>query len=99
MPLETPHKPSEILLVEDSPPDVLMARVALESAKLLFDLYVVEDGEEALTFLRHEGLYANAPRPTLILLDLNLPRKDGREVLTEIKADDRLKCIPVVVLT
>ena len=99
MPLETPHKPIEILLVEDSPSDVLMAKAALESAKLLFDLHVVEDGEQALAFLRHEGLYANAPRPALILLDLNLPRKDGREVLTEIKADDRLRRIPVVVLT
>jgi two-component system, chemotaxis family, response regulator Rcp1 len=98
MPLESPHKPIEILLVEDSPSDVLMAKAALESAKLLFDLHV-EDGEQALAFLRHEGLYANAPRPALILLDLNLPRKDGREVLTEIKADDRLRRIPVVVLT
>jgi two-component system, chemotaxis family, response regulator Rcp1 len=97
--LESPHKPIEILLVEDSPSDVLMAKAALESAKLLFDLHVVEDGEQALSFLRHEGLYANAPRPVLILLDLNLSRKDGREVLTEIKSDDRLKCIPVVVLT
>jgi two-component system, chemotaxis family, response regulator Rcp1 len=99
MPLESPHKPIEILLVEDSPSDVLMAKAALESAKLLFDLHVVEDGEQALAFLRHEGLYANAPRPALILLDLNLPRKDGREVLTEFKADDRLRRIPVVVLT
>lgn len=63
MPLESPHKPIEILLVEDSPSDVLMAKAALESAKLLFDLHVVEDGEQALAFLRHEGLYANAPRP------------------------------------
>jgi hypothetical protein len=63
MPLETPHKPIEMLLVEDSPPDVLMAKAAFETAKLLFDLYVVEDGEEALTFLRHEGPYANALRP------------------------------------
>jgi chemotaxis family two-component system response regulator Rcp1 len=99
MPLETPHKPIDILLVEDSPPDVFMAKAALESSKLPFDLHVVEDGAQARAFLRHEGLYANAPRPALILLDLNLPQKDGREVLTEIKADDRLKCIPVVVLT
>jgi two-component system, chemotaxis family, response regulator Rcp1 len=99
MPLETPHKPIDILLVEDSPPDVCMAKAALESSKLPFDLHVVEDGKQALAFLRHEGLYANAPRPALILLDLNLPKKDGREVLTEIKADDRLKHIPVVVLT
>src|SRR5262245_60003037 len=99
MPLETPHKPIEILMVEDSPTDVLMAKAALESAKLLLHLHVVEDGEQALAFRRHEGLYANVPRPALILLDLNLPRKDGREVLAEIKADDRLKLIPVVVLT
>jgi chemotaxis family two-component system response regulator Rcp1 len=99
MPLETPHKPIDILLAEDSPPDVFMAKAALDSSKLLFDLHVMEDGEQALAFLRHEGLYANAPRPALILLDLNLPQKDGREVLTEIKADDRLKHIPVVVLT
>jgi CheY-like chemotaxis protein len=99
MPLEPPYRPIEILLIEDSPSDVLMAKAALESAKLLFGLHVVEDGEQALAFLHHEGPYANAPRPALILLDLNLPRKDGREVLTEIKADDRLKRIPVVVLT
>jgi two-component system response regulator len=76
-----------------------MVKAALENAKVLFNLHVVEDGEQALAYLRHEGLYANAPRPALILLDLNLPRKDGREVLTEVKADDRLKRIPVVVLT
>ena len=63
MPLETPHKPIEILLVEDSPSDVLMAKAALESAKLLFDLHVVEDGEQALAFLRHEGLYPTRPAP------------------------------------
>ena len=99
MPLETHHKPIEILLVEDSPTDVLMTKTAFESAKLIYHVEVVEDGEQALAFLRHEGLYANASRPALILLDLNLPRKDGWDVLMEIKADDRLKLIPVVVLT
>ena len=99
MSLEIPHKPIEILLVEDSPTDVLMTKAAFESAKLLHHLHVVEDGEKALAFLRREGMYANAPCPALILLDLNLPRKDGREVLAAVKADDRLKVIPVVVLT
>jgi CheY-like chemotaxis protein len=99
MPLETPHTLLQVLLVEDSPTDVLMAKAALESAKLLLNLHVVEDGEQALAFLRHEGMHANAPRPDLVLLDLNLPRKDGREVLAAVKADDQLKAIPVVVLT
>jgi two-component system, chemotaxis family, response regulator Rcp1 len=99
MPRGTHDKAIEILLVEDSPSDVLMTKAALESAKLLHHLHVVEDGEQALAFLRHEGMYADAPRPTVILLDLNLPRKDGREVLTTLKADDRLKVIPVVVFT
>jgi len=91
--------PAEILLVEDSPSDVLMTRQALENAKLLNNLHVVEDGVEALEFLRHQGRYASAPRPHLILLDLNLPKKSGREVLGEIKADPQFKMIPVVVLT
>ena len=99
MPQGTPDKLIEILLVEDSPSDVLMTKAALESAKLLHHLHVVEDGEQALAFLRHEGIYADAPRPAVILLDLNLPRKDGREVLAALKADDLLKVIPVVVLT
>jgi CheY-like chemotaxis protein len=99
MPLETPYKPIQILLVEDSPTDVLMTRAALESSKLLLNLHVVEDGEQALAFLHRENMHANAPRPDLILLDLNLPRKDGREVLAAVKADDQLKVIPVVVLT
>ena len=99
MPLQTHHKPIEILLVEDSPTDVLMTKTAFESAKLIYHVEVVEDGEQALAFLRHEGLYAHASRPALILLDLNLPRKDGWDVLMEIKADARLKLIPVVVLT
>ena len=99
MPHETGLQPCEILLVEDSPSDVLMTREALDYAKLRHHLHVVEDGVRALAFLRREGPYAQAPRPDLILLDLNLPRKDGREVLLELKADDQLRTIPVVVLT
>ena len=89
----------EILLVEDSPTDVLMTQEALEQAKLLNHLHVVEDGVEALAFLYRQGPYAAAPRPDLILLDLNLPRKNGQEVLAELKADQDLKLIPVVILT
>jgi len=85
--------------VEDSPTDVLLAREALEHAKVLNTLHVVDDGVEALEFLRARGKYSGAARPDLVLLDLNLPRKDGREVLAEIKADPSLKLIPVVVLT
>jgi chemotaxis family two-component system response regulator Rcp1 len=92
-------KPVEILLVEDSPTDVLLAREALEDSKLLNQLHVVSDGVQAMAFLRREEGYQGVPRPDLVLLDLNLPRKDGREVLAEMKADDRLKLIPVVVLT
>ena len=91
--------PIEMLMVEDSPSDALLAREALAHGKLCHNLHVVEDGVEALAFLRREGRYANAPRPHLILLDLNLPRKDGREVLAELKADVDLRTIPVVVLT
>ena len=92
-------KPIEILLVEDNPGDVDLAREALEGSKFNNDLHVVDDGEKAMAFLRREGPYAGAPRPDLILLDLNLPRKDGRQVLAEIKSDDYLKRIPVVILT
>ncbi len=92
-------RPAEILLVEDNPGDVELTREALADAKLLNSLHVVPDGIEAMAFLRRQGRYANAPRPDLILLDLNLPKKDGREVLAEIKADDNLKIIPVIVLT
>lgn len=92
-------KSIEILLVEDSQTDILMIREALIEAKLLNPIHVVRDGVEALDFLRQRGPYTAAPRPDLILLDLNLPRKNGREVLAEIKADDHLKAIPVVVLT
>ena len=92
-------RPINILLVEDSPTDVLITREALENAKVINTLQVAEDGVEALAILRREGRYATAPRPDLILLELNLPRKDGREVLHDIKNDDQLKMIPVVVLT
>jgi two-component system, chemotaxis family, response regulator Rcp1 len=92
-------KPIEILLVEDNPGDVDLARVALGDCKLHNNLEVVDDGEKAMAFLRGQSPYVGAPRPDLILLDLNLPRKDGREVLAEVKADDDLKRIPVVILT
>ena len=92
-------KPIEILLVEDNPGDADLAREALEGSKFHNDLHVVDDGEKAMAFLRREGPYADMPRPDLILLDLNLPRKDGRQVLAEIKSDDYLKRIPVVILT
>lgn len=91
--------PIELLLVEDSEPDVRLTREALKEAKMWNNLWVVEDGVEAIDFLRRQGQYAGSPRPDLILLDLNLPRKDGRQVLLEIKADPALRRIPVVVLT
>ncbi len=92
-------KPIEILLVEDNPGDVRLTIEALKEAKVINHLTVVRDGVEALAFLRRQDPYATAPRPHLIVLDLNLPKKDGREVLADIKADDTLKRIPVVVLT
>lgn len=95
----TDQRPAEILLVEDSPTDVLITREALRNAKVLVSLSVVSDGVEALQFLRREGQFVDAPRPDIILLDLNLPRKDGREVLAEVKADPDLRLIPIVVLT
>jgi CheY-like chemotaxis protein len=88
-----------VLLVEDDPGDVLMTREAFEHYKLRNVLHVVTDGEQALQFLRRTGDYTDAPRPGLILLDLNLPRRDGLEVLAELKADPELKVIPVVILT
>lgn len=91
--------PIEILLVEDSPSDQLLAREALADSRIENRLHIVSDGVEAMEFLRNEGRYLLAPRPDLVLLDLNLPRKDGREVLAELKASDELKQIPVVVLT
>ncbi|MBK8782665.1 MAG: response regulator [Anaerolineales bacterium] len=92
-------KPIEILLVEDSPADILITREAFVEAKLLNTLHAVEDGVQALEFLRRQGSYASAPRPDLILLDLNLPRKNGREVLAEIKGDPELRSIPIIILT
>jgi chemotaxis family two-component system response regulator Rcp1 len=92
-------KPIEILLVEDNPGDVDLAREALEDCKMHNRLHVVDDGEKAMAFLRRQDPYTEVPRPDLILLDLNLPRKDGREVLAEVKTDDDLKRIPVVILT
>ena len=91
--------PIEILLVEDSPSDAELTVEALRDAKIRNNLSVADDGVQAMQFLRRQGQYENAPRPDLILLDLNLPRKDGREVLAEIKADQTLATIPVVVLT
>ena len=92
-------QPVHVLLVEDDPGDVLMTKEAFEHYKLRNVLHVVTDGEQALHFLRRAGGYADAPRPGLILLDLNLPRLDGLEVLAELKADPALKVIPVVILT
>jgi chemotaxis family two-component system response regulator Rcp1 len=92
-------KPIEILLVEDNPGDVRLTKEALKDGKVLNSLNVAKDGVEAMAFLRREGKYTDAVRPDLILLDLNLPKKDGREVLTEIKNDLNLKRIPVVILT
>ncbi len=89
----------DILLVEDNPGDARLAQEALKESKVRNNMYVVEDGVEAMAFLRRLGKYADAPRPDLIFLDLNLPRKSGREVLEEIKTDESLKLIPVVVLT
>jgi CheY-like chemotaxis protein len=88
-----------VLLVEDDPGDVLMTREAFEDHKVANTLHVVGDGVEALQFLRHEGAYADVPTPDLVLLDLNLPRMDGREVLAQLKSDPELCRIPVVVLT
>lgn len=92
-------RPVEVLLIEDSPSDAELTIEALKDAKLNNRLSHVEDGVLALEFLRQQGQFAQAPRPDLILLDLNLPRKDGREVLQEIKADENLRSIPVVVMT
>ena len=92
-------RPIEILLVEDNPGDVRLTAEAFKEGKVHNKLSVVEDGIEAMAFLRREGKYVNATRPDLILLDLNLPKKDGREVLAEIKRDSKLRRIPVVILT
>jgi CheY-like chemotaxis protein len=89
----------ELLLVEDDPGDAMMTREALNEAKVVHQLHVVDNGEAAIAFLRQEGEYAEAPRPDLIFLDLNLPRVDGREVLAFVKGDDSLRRIPLVILT
>jgi two-component system, chemotaxis family, response regulator Rcp1 len=92
-------RPIQILLVEDSPSDAKLTISALKLAKVANDLHHVEDGVEAMAFLKHQGKYEKSPRPDLILLDLNLPRKDGREVLKEMKEDPKYCNIPVIVLT
>jgi CheY-like chemotaxis protein len=95
----TNGRPVEILLVEDNPGDVRLTREALKEAKVRNSLSVVGDGVEAMAFLHREGTYTTAPRPDIVLLDLNLPKKDGRQVLAEVKADPDLRRIPVVILT
>ncbi|HEX9006021.1 MAG TPA: response regulator [Bacteroidota bacterium] len=97
--VEVLGKPVEILLVDDNPGDVRLTEEVLKEQKMRNVLHTVPDGEEALAFLRREGKYKDAPHPGLILLDLNLPKKDGREVLAEIKQDKDLQNIPVVILT
>ena len=92
-------KSVEILLVEDNPADVRLVQEALKESRIRNELYVTCDGEEGMAFLRREGAYATAPQPDLVLLDLNLPKKNGREVLAEIKNDPGLRHVPVVVLT
>jgi two-component system response regulator len=89
----------EVFLVEDSPGDARLTKEASKDAKVCINLHVATDGVQAMAFLRREGEYTDAPRPDLILLDLNLPKKDGREVLADIKESPKLKSIPVVVLT
>ncbi len=91
--------PIEVLIVEDNPGDVELAKQALRETSLPLNLHVAGNGEEALAFLRHEGDYAEAPEPDLVLLDLNMPKKSGHEVLAEMKADDELKRTPVVIFT
>jgi len=98
-PIETGAVPIEVLLVEDSPGDVRLTREAFKDAKVHINLHVASDGAEATAYLGREGNYADVPRPDLILLDLNLPKKDGREVLAELKESPVLKSIPVVILT
>jgi CheY-like chemotaxis protein len=97
--IATAARPIQILLVEDSPGDVRLTEEILRDAKIANDVHVVGDGEQAMEFVGGGGTHTDAPRPDLILLDLNLPRKDGREVLAELKADPRLRRIPVIVLT
>lgn len=92
-------RPIEMLLIEDNPGDARLAIEALKDAKVHNNLHWVQDGVEAMDFLRRKGNYSDAPRPDVILLDLNLPKKDGREVLADVKADEDLRRIPVVILT
>ncbi len=92
-------KPINILLVEDNPADIRLTKEVLKEGKIRNVLNIVMDGEEALLYLKKEGHFKNAISPDIVLLDLNLPKKDGREVLAEIKSDDNLKCIPVIILT
>ena len=92
-------RPVQVLLVEDSPSDAAMTMEAMREGRIVNQVHVATDGEVAMAYLRQQGPYADAPRPDLILLDLNLPRMDGREVLEALKADERLRAIPVVVLT
>ncbi len=99
MNIEEIGRPIEILLVEDNPADVRLTIEVFKDARVHSHLSVVEDGVEALAFLRHEEKYAHAPRPDIVLLDLNLPKKDGLQVLAEIKEDENLKRIPVIILT
>lgn len=99
MNLDSSGRSANFLLVEDNPGDVRLTQEALKSHKVQNNLHVVNDGEEAMAFLRKQGRYQDAPRPDIILLDLNLPRKDGREVLAEIKSDMSLKTIPVVIIS
>ena len=99
MSVETEEKPRIIFLVEDNKADVRLIQEAFKNSSLPHEMLTVRDGMEAMAFLRREGEYNTAPRPDLILLDLNLPKKDGREVLAEIKSDSKLKRIPVIVLT
>ena len=97
--MTTGDNPAEVLLAEDNPGDVVLTKKALKQGKLANNLHVVADGVEAMRYLRQEAEYADAPRPDLILLDLNMPRKDGKEVLADIDEEDELSRIPVVVLT
>jgi CheY-like chemotaxis protein len=97
--IDTEPEPVEILLAEDNPGDAKLTRKALEQGKVINNLNVVTDGVEAMGYLRQEGEYADRPRPDLVLLDLNMPRKDGREVLQDIKSDPDLRRIPIVVMT
>jgi len=95
----TAVQPIQILLVEDSPADIRLTQEVMREARIANDLHIVADGEQAMGFLHREEGYADSPRPDLVLLDLNLPRKDGREVLRELKSDPDLQTIPVIILT